>query len=152
LLLDYEGARVVLDNRGGDSFYAAHPAFTRFLFSFGRDDAERVVEVGWGGDWYRGVGYEGPVGFDVPDEWRCYVGHYRAHNPWVSNFRIVVRKGKLLLIGAAGDEDELVPLPGGDFQVGTEPTPERLRFDTLVDGEAWHVRLSGGDYYRFFTP
>ena len=80
------------------------------------------------------------------------MGHYRAHNPWVSNFRVVLRKGQLLFIGAAGEEAALAPLADGGFQVGAEATPERLHFDTLVAGEAWHARLSGGDYYRFFTP
>jgi D-alanyl-D-alanine carboxypeptidase len=151
IFLDYEGTSVVLEARGG-SFYAAHPDFSRFLFTFGRDAAERVVEVGWGSDWYRGANYAGPTLFEVADAWRAYVGHYRAHNPWVSNFRVVLRKGQLLLIGAAGEEAALAPIADGNFQVGTEPTPERLRFDTLVAGEAWHARLSGGDYYRFFTP
>jgi CubicO group peptidase (beta-lactamase class C family) len=152
LLLDHNGTRATLDSRGEDAFYAAHPDFARFLFTFGRDEDERVVEVSWGGDWYRGTNYEGPTDFDVPAEWRAYAGHYRAHNPWVSNFRVVLRKGKLLMIGASGDETELVPRPEGAFQVGTEPAPERLRFDTIVEAQAWHARLSGGDYYRFFTP
>ena len=94
----------------GDSFYAAHPDFSRFLFTFGRDTAERVVEVGWGSDWYRSVSYAGPTSFEVADVWRAYVGHYRAHNPWVSNFHVVLRKGQLLFIGAEGEEAALAPL------------------------------------------
>lgn len=150
LLLDYAGERIILDDRSGDHFYAAHLDFSRFLFSFGRDEEERVVEVSWGGHWYRADSYRGPTTFEVPAEWRAYVGHYRAHNPWVSNFRVVERKGSLLLIGAEGYEDELVPLEDGQFEI--EHTPERLRFDTIVEGNALHVRRSGGDYYHFFTP
>jgi len=150
LVLDYAGERIILDDRDGDYFYAAHPDFSRFLLKFGRDDRERVVEVCWGPDWYRSDSYAGPSAFEAPAEWRAYVGHYRAHNPWVSNFRVVQRKGSLLLVGAEGYEDKLAPVEDGHFAI--EHTPERLRFDTIVDGKALHVRRSGGDYYRFFTP
>jgi len=29
---------------------------------------------------------------------------------------------------------------------------ERLRFDSIVDGQALRANLSGVDYYRVFTP
>ena len=39
------------------------------------------------------------------------------------------------------------------FRVGDDPaSPERLRFDTIVNGEALRASFSGGDFYRFFTP
>ncbi len=33
-----------------------------------------------------------------------------------------------------------------------EYSPERLRFDTIVDGYALRARASNCEYYRFFTP
>ena len=46
---------------------------------------------------------------------------------------------------------KLDPLGPGVFkEEGT--SSERIRFDSLVDGQALRVNLSGVDYYRVFTP
>ncbi|HKG25677.1 MAG TPA: hypothetical protein VKB09_08510 [Thermomicrobiales bacterium] len=98
--------------------------------------------------------YDGPRSFDHPPEWLAYLGRYRSHNPWLPIFAVVLRKGELWQIMPAGadgfdDEQPLVPLPDGSFRVGAdERGPERIRFDTIVDGQAVHANLSGGDYYR----
>lgn len=152
LFLDYDGRRITLERRGADTFFADHPDFARFLLRFGRA-AKQVVELSYGADWYAGEGYTGPTTFDFPAEWSAYPGHYRSHNPWFSNFRIVLRKGALALVHAGGDEEPLTPLEDGAFRVGSEDhSPERIRFDTIVGGRALRANLSGGDYYRFFTP
>ncbi len=64
------------------------------------------------------------------------IGHWRAHNPWYPNFRIVARRSALHLIWGWGDEEwELVPLPAGGYRVGAEEwSPGRISFDTVVDG------------------
>ena len=100
---------------------------------------------------------ETEAGDSLPMYWRAFVGHYRAHNPWFTNFRVVARDGHMVLIapqGVEAPEGEAVLLQrrDGAFQVGEAATPERIRFDTLVDGVAIRARLSGGDYYRTFTP
>ncbi len=101
----------------------------------------------------RTIAYSGPTTFAPPADWAAYPGHYRAHNPWRTNFRIVLRKGALVLIEPSGDEEPLTALEPGLFRVGTEEyAPERLRFDTIVDGYALRVRASSCEYYRFFTP
>lgn len=160
-LVTTTGEEIPLSPAGQDAFAVLHPDFARFLLRFGRDDAG-VAEAWHGGDWYAADRYPGPTTFDVPPAWHAYLGHYRSHNPWATNFRVVLRKGALWLCqpGAAadgfGEEERLVPLgdPGaGRFRVGEdEASPERIRFDTLLDGEALRATLSGGDYYRFFTP
>jgi len=39
------------------------------------------------------------------------------------------------------------------FRVGEKAHwPERIRFDSLVNGHALRANLSGQDYYRAFTP
>jgi hypothetical protein len=44
-------------------------------------------------------------------------------------------------------------LADGTFQIGEDKlSPERLRFDTIIDGQALRALLSGSEYYRFFTP
>jgi hypothetical protein len=47
-----------------------------------------------------------------------------------------------------GPKDPLTPLADADFRVGEEWSPERLRFDAVVDGRALRANLSGVDYYR----
>jgi len=47
-----------------------------------------------------------------------------------------------------GAEDPLTPLGEVDFRVGEGWSPERLRFDAVVDGRALRANLSGADYYR----
>jgi len=98
-----------------------------------------------------------PEDAGLPEEYEAFIGHYRAHNPWFTNFRVVARDGDLVLIAPGGveapeAEPVLVPLPDGSFRVGETATPERIRFDTFVDGVAIRATLSGGHYYRTFTP
>ena len=89
----------------------------------------------------------------TPAEWQAYPGHYRSFSPWESNFRVLLRCGKLLLAWPEGDEEPLVPAGPAAFRVGEEPwLPERLRFGPIVDGQAWGADLSGGQYSRAFTP
>ncbi len=152
LILDHGGERVILEGRDEDSFYVPHPDFALFLLRFGRSES-RVVEAFHGPDWYVNAHYDGPTTVAHPADWAAYPGHYRAHNPWRANFRIVLRKGALLLIEPSGAEEPLTALEPGLFRVGTEEySPERLRFDTVVDGYALRARASSCDYYRFFTP
>jgi hypothetical protein len=150
LTLRYGDQRAVLEQRGPDRFYVDHPDFALFLLRFGREKGE-VVEAFHGPDWYVNDRYAGPTTFDYPEEWRAYPGHYCSHNPWLTNFRIVLRKGALALIHPSGDEEPLVPLGDGIFRVGEEErSPERIRFDTILNGQALCANL-GGDYYRTFT-
>jgi hypothetical protein len=111
------------------------------------------VEAFHGGDWYTNERYTGPTAFPYPPEWDRYLGRYRSYSPWMNNFRIVVRKGQLLLQWYGLFRRTLTALPNGSFRVGDEAhSPERLRFDAVVDGQAWRANLSGGDYYRVATP
>ena len=135
-----------------DAFVADRPDLAFFPLRFGRDATGSVVELAYGGDWYATDHYEGARTFETPPEWAAYAGHYRSWNPWISNFRIVVRKGELLLVSPSGQEQTLYP-EGDGFRVGDEPdSPERIAFDTIVEGEALRARRAGADYYRFFTP
>jgi CubicO group peptidase (beta-lactamase class C family) len=146
------GDRVALEKRGEDRFYVPHPDWSRFLLRFGRKDGQ-VVEAFHGSDWYVNECYTGPTGFDFPVDWAAYPGHYRSHNPWHTNFRVILSKGELLLVEPWGEEEVLVPLRDGIFRVGEqEHTPERIRFDTVLKGRALRANLSGCDYYRTFTP
>jgi CubicO group peptidase (beta-lactamase class C family) len=151
LALEQGGERIILEPRGEDCFFVPHPGFARFLLRFGREEG-LVVEACHGPDWYANERYAGPSAFDVPHEWAAYSGHFRSHNPWYSNFRVVHRKEKLFLVMPWGDEEPLVPVADGEYRVGAdEASPERLRFGTTLGGRAICANLSGCDYYRTFT-
>jgi hypothetical protein len=52
----------------------------------------------------------------------------------------------------SGERAPMTPLTGGDFRVGERGwSPERLRFDTIIDGLAQRALLSGAPYTRTFT-
>lgn len=153
----YGGQRIRLEPRGRDRFYAHHPDFALFPIVFTRAPAENrsgpVTEVHHGAAWFFHERYAGPRTFDVPAEWKAYEGHYRTTNPWLSNFRVLTRKGKLWLVFPSGEEEELVPLAPGLFRVGREEhSAERLQFDAVVEGRALRANFSGVDFYRTFTP
>lgn len=152
LLLVRGEERIALERRGEDSFYVNHPDFQLFLLGFERDKHKKVVEASYGSDWYAGAGYTGPRQFEVPEAWRGYAGHYRCPDPWSSNFRVALRKGKLWFVDPSGSEEELVELAPGLFHVGTEETAERLRFDAVVEGKALRVNASGEYLYRVNEP
>jgi CubicO group peptidase (beta-lactamase class C family) len=152
LLLLHGGERIALERRSKDRFFVNHPDFAFYLLQFGRNKDKTVVEATYGPDWYTNKRYQGPRQFKHPAQWQAYVGHYRTTDPWTSNFRLLLRKGKLWLALPSGGEMELVELEPGLFQVGTEETAERLRLDAIVNGKALRANLSGVDFYRTFTP
>ena len=84
------------------------------------------------------------------------VGTYVSHQPWTPRFVVEARDdGALWLRFPAGapdgfdDEQPLIPMAGGWFRAGENRLgPERLRFDTVVDGLARRAWLSGWDFYR----
>jgi len=152
LVMQYGDEHIALERRGPNGFYVPHSEFALFLLRFGREEGQ-VVEALHGPDWYTNERYTGPTTFSYPPEWAAYPCHYRSHNPWFSNFRVVLRKGALVLISPRGDEQPMVPLGNGVFRMGKEDqSPERIRFDTLLDGQALRANLSCCDYYRTFTP
>ncbi len=152
LALHLGGQRATLERRGEDCFYAPHPALSRYLLRFGRQEG-RVVEAWSGPDVFLRHGWAGTPGGEPPAAWRAYTGHYRCHNPWLGNFRVILRRHRLLLALPWGEERDLVPLAEGLFRVGEdERLPERLRFDTVLGGRARRANLAGCDYYRTFTP
>jgi hypothetical protein len=91
---------------------------------------------------------------ELPEPLRPNVGTYRSHNPWCPVFRIVARDDRLRLLFPSApdgfeDEQPLIKLGDGAFRAGEDPMgPERLRFDTEVEGRSLRAWLSGWPYYR----
>jgi len=154
LILQYHGQGIVLERRGDDRFYVRHSDFALFLLQFHRGEENQVVEAFHGPDWYINDRYNGPTTFDIPEAWNSYAGHYRSHNPWASNFRIIVRKENLILVWPSGDSHKLVQVSKHVFRVGEDGrSPERITFDSFINGDhALCANFSGCDYFRTFTP
>jgi D-alanyl-D-alanine carboxypeptidase len=153
LFLLRDGQKTPLEPYGKESFLVALPDFALFPLQFHREKG-KVTELSYGADWYAGENYSGPRKFDVPAEWASFPGHYRANHAWFNNFRIVVRKGKLLLISPEGSEWLLTPDGHDGFWAGEEGEPprEQISFDMPVHGKTLRCVLSGLSYYRTFTP
>jgi D-alanyl-D-alanine carboxypeptidase len=143
---------IPLEQRGKDTFLADHLAHRLFLFKFGRK-ATKVVEVCHGADWYTKDSYKGRSVLSHPRSWDSYPGHYRSHNPWTSNFRVVLRNGALVLIQNDGSEEPIVALSDGTFRVGADKRcPERIEFNAVFKGKAMIAVLSGARYVRVSSP
>ncbi|MCO5176628.1 MAG: beta-lactamase family protein [Thermomicrobiales bacterium] len=158
LSLVTEGRRVPLTKLGATSFRAADPelAWTWLQVRF---DGENAVALVHGGDVLYRDGVERPSYDPLPEEWHAYTGHYRSHNPWTSDVRVVACEGQLQLLftyaAPDGFDEEQALVPQGDGLFGIPINGhiyDWIRFDTIVDGEALRATISGGDYYRFFTP
>ena len=121
------------------------------------DDESPMVEIHHGPAVYvrRGntpLSVESPY----PPEWAAFPGHYRSHAPYVSNFRVILRRGRLYLAWPNGGGEPLTPHPSDSgpsprFLVGPpgEPSAEWLRFDPVVGNQALRVIWAGGgSFYR----
>ncbi len=152
LYLDFETDTVLLEPLSPDRFFVPHPAFELFPLQFRRENDEIAEAIHGGETFFRGSYQRKPTN-DYPEEWNAYPGHYRSHNPWLSNFRVVLRKGILFFIYPSGEDEPLHPLEPGLFRLGEDPrSPEFVRFDVIIDGKAMQANFSGGVYSRTFTP
>jgi CubicO group peptidase (beta-lactamase class C family) len=82
-------------------------------------------------------------------DYALFYGRYRSYNPWLPGFRVEQRESGLTASLAWGDDKPLTQVGDAEFRVGEEDwSPERLRFDAVVDGHALRANLSGETYYR----
>ncbi|MGZ8705920.1 MAG: serine hydrolase domain-containing protein [Gaiellaceae bacterium] len=152
-MLRCDGREVALEELDSDLFLAPDPAFDRFPLRVERptDDSS---ELWHGGQRYVRAGAGARRLPEPSAELQAIAGHYRSHNPWTTNFRIVLRGDQPWLIFAGAPdgfdtEQPLIPAEDGSFRVGEDPgNPEALRFDTVIDGRALRAWLSGWPYYR----
>jgi D-alanyl-D-alanine carboxypeptidase len=153
---DAMGLDVILESEEDvdDAFLVPHPDWDRHRVRFvpGTDGA--IVEAFHGEAWFRGERVDDGSAPPLPEEWAPFAGHYRSHNPWSPSFRILARKGRLVLTAPwQVDDPELVPLDDGSFRVGVEGwRPDRVRFDVIIGGRATRARFNGSPSYRSFTP
>jgi CubicO group peptidase (beta-lactamase class C family) len=150
-LVTNEG-RIAMESRGNDKFVASAGPLQKFVYVFGRSDANDpkspFAEVGYGGDLYTNFKYRETSRVAFPREWLAYVGHYRNESPWDGSLHIVVRKDKLLIDGVV----PLEPGPNGVFFLRDKPnSPEWIQFLEIVNHRAMRLKLSGEDFWRIMV-
>lgn len=160
LQLSAPGGPATLERISGNAYCVPNDAFDPFPLRFrtaGDDPDAPVVAIEHGPDIYTRAGFLPPGDEPAyPSQWAAFPGHYRSHAPYVSGFRIVLRRGRLYLAWPHGGEEALTPADAnapvsGRFHIGPpgEPTAERLRFDPVVGKRALRARWAGGgDFYR----
>ena len=84
-----------------------------------------------------------------PERWQPLLGHYRSHIAWLTNFRVIAHEGQLRwgFDHLGSTREPLTPLDDGSFRVGKHWSPERLSFDSVMDGRAQRAWLSGARNY-----
>lgn len=142
-----------LEPREGASFLADCPGLELFLLEFEKKDG-RFDMVHHGARTYTREG--APVG-DGPGRRQKglrYEGHYRSHNPWLTNFRVASRRSGLVFIHPSGKSEPMTTVGEDTFRIGSdERSPERIRFECFMGGRADSATLSGGGRFgRTFTP
>lgn len=153
LHMAWAGHEAVIEPRDGDAFFVDVDGFELFLLEFEREGG-RAVRAHHGARTWSRDGMPEMVRAEAPAGGVRYDGHYRSHNPWLSNFRVVRRTGGLVLVLPHGASQPLVPLEGHRFRMGAdERSPERVAFDGVIDGVATSAVVSGGGRFgRTFTP
>ena len=134
-----------------DTFVADHPEFHRLPLRFGHEpSSHRVARHGEARySMVRGAG-DGPEAPRPADERGVITGHYRTYGSAFTNFRIVTGwEGEPLFVMPSGEEWEMHRLDQSTWRLND--TPETVRFETFVDGQAVRANFSGCDYYRTFT-
>ena len=153
LVADIEGQTVVLEGLRDNEYLLDIPEFRLFPLKF-IIKGDQIVGFGHGSDsyWLEPCAVS-PAAHEYPEVWKAFVGHYRSHNSWMSNIRVVLRDGELSYVDPSAGEEPMVPLPDGSFRIGKDPrSPERIRFDMIIGGKAFRACiLGGGCLHRSFV-
>ncbi|MBS0418295.1 MAG: beta-lactamase family protein [Proteobacteria bacterium] len=141
-----------------DTFRTSSADSDGFAYYFSRSGGKdsEVVEVSHGSRWYVRKDLPHEARSAMPAEYAAYVGHYQNDGPEGPVMRVFVRDGRLMMLRGLGEWAEaepLEPLGAGVFRAGNpDYSPERARFDPIVDGRALRLVLTGVPLYRKETP
>jgi CubicO group peptidase (beta-lactamase class C family) len=147
LVLVHRRKKIILERAGRDLFLVRDPEFDMYLLGFAREGG-KVTEAFYGSDWYAGTSYAGPRTFSPPAEWQGFAGHYHNDSPWYGDSRIVLRKDKLYVDGV----QPLVLRGDGKFGINDPEAPDWIAFESIINGRAMRLNLSGVVFRRAFTP
>jgi len=159
LFLKSSHGNIPLERMGTDLFRATGDAdgFLPFVFGrSGKDGKGEVTSVSQAAQWYAAERFPDPIQPASLKDYASYVGHFANNGPEGPVARVFVRNGRLMML-LSEDEDAapepLSPLAPGLFRIGkAEYSPERARFDTVVDGKALRLFVSGVPLYRKDIP
>jgi hypothetical protein len=92
---------------------------------------------------------DGAAGYKpaAPDDLRALAGRYDNDDRWAGPIYVYARDGKLFI----GNAEPLTPLGKGEWRLGEEKSPERVRFDGFVNGRPQVLLFSGVPYVRRFS-
>jgi hypothetical protein len=130
------------DAEGDDVFIPAGPHVQVRTLVFHRDGGT-VTRAWLGGQEFVRAG----TAFTPkpPPELAALAGTYECDDPWHGTFRIYAHGDQLTLEGT----DPLVRLGDGTWRAGEKDwSPERVRFDGMVDGKPMRATASGVDHLR----
>jgi hypothetical protein len=147
LILVHKRQPIVLERAGRDLFIVKDPEFEIYLLGFVRDK-EKVTEAYYGEEWYAGANHSGPKTFTVAKDLESYAGHYYNDSPWYGDTRVVLRKGQLYVDGVL----PLVLRSDGKFGINDPEGPDWIAFESIINGRAMRLNLSGVIFRRTFTP
>lgn len=144
------GAALPLARLGGQSWGLHVTSKGPRAFTFFRDDKGAVTDVVEGATAYVREGAKALA--EAPAAYGPLVGHYRMHGEEGPDVRILVRNGRLMMAYADGDAMPLDP-EGERFRMASPAhAPEWLAFDTMIDGQAQRLLLTGVPAYRIDLP
>ncbi|WP_380872416.1 hypothetical protein ACFB49_33540 [Sphingomonas sp. DBB INV C78] len=152
LVLREGGASLPLTRLARDLWGAYLATSGPRTFHFFRDAAGTVTDVSEG---ISSFVKDGTHVAREPESWRPLTGRYMAHGEEGPGVRIFVRNGQLMMIYADSNAPPtaLVEDKPGRFRFA-EPAfaPEWLSVDTMIDGQAQRLMLSGVPLYRIDLP
>jgi D-alanyl-D-alanine carboxypeptidase len=133
---------------GEPAFAVPTPEMDRFPLGVERGEDGSVVALTHGPTRYLAAGVSAEPVATSPSGAHL-VGTYRGWNPWSPGFRVFVRAGRLWLAWP-GNEAELTELDDDEWRVGDGWSPDRVRFETFVDGAAQHAVYNAVLFHRSF--
>ncbi len=78
---------------------------------------------------------------------RAFAGRYDNDDRWAGPLYVYARDAKLWI----GNAELLTPLKNGEWRIGDETSPERVKFDGFVNGRPHVLLFSGVPYARRFS-
>ena len=139
LQLGFGAETCALEPSGDDAFLAHHPRFARYAFLIERKDGKPVA-AWWGEQEFAAdpARLRGPA----PPEFAVLAGRY---DDVFSTSRVVARPTGLFMDGVT----PMTRLADGGWRVGADDwSPERLRFDAMLNGRPQRLNASGSDTWR----
>lgn len=139
------GAETPMQQAGETAFACVDPQFAVSGLVFDREND--VMVRAWADDveYLRdpSYGYKPPAS----PELRALAGRYDSDDKWAGPLFVFARDGKLWL----NNTDELTRAADGTWRFGDDWNPERVKFDSVVNGKPHRVLFSGAAGMRRFS-